>query len=60
MNWVKNNIFKHLNKEVDYIYCDNDNKDAVYFDMYLMYSAKHIIFTIGAFSMAAYMFNKNK
>lgn len=60
MNWVKNNIFKHLNKEVDYIYCDNDNKDAVYFDMYLMSSAKHMIFTIDAFSMAAYMFNKNK
>ena len=25
-----------------------------------MSSAKHMIFTIGAFSKAAYMFNKNK
>ena len=60
MNWVKNNIFKYLNKEVDYIYCNNDNKDAVYFDMYLMSCAKNMIFTIGGFSQTAYMFNKNK
>lgn len=60
IDWVKNNILKYLNKEVDYIYPNNDNKDTVYFDMYLMSLAKHMIFTIGAFSQAAYMFNKNK
>ena len=60
INWVKNNIFKYLKKEVEYTYCNNDNKDTVYFDMYLMSSAKHMIFTIGGFSQIAYMFNKNK
>ncbi len=60
INWVKNNILRNLKKEVEYTYCNNDNKDTVYFDMYLMSSAKHMIFTIGAFSNAAYMFNKNK
>ena len=60
MNWVKNNILRNLNKEVEYTYCNNDNKDTVYFDMYLMSSAKHMIFTIGGFSQIAYMFNKNK
>ena len=60
INWVKNNILRNLKKEVEYTYCNNDNKDTVYFDMYLMSSAKHMIFTIGAFSKAAYMFNKNK
>ncbi|AEM22092.1 putative alpha-1,2-fucosyltransferase [Brachyspira intermedia PWS/A] len=59
MKWVKNNILKYLNKEVDYIYNDY-NKNQVYMDIYLLSLAKHMIFTIGAFSRTAYMFNKNQ
>ena len=59
IEWVKNNILKHLNKDVDYIYTDQ-NKDKIYIDLYLLSLAKHMIFTIGAFSRTAYMFNRNK
>lgn len=59
IEWVKNNILKYLNKEVDYMY-DDQNKNEIYMDMYLLSLAKHMIFTIGAFSRTAYMFNKNK
>lgn len=33
MNWVKNNILRNFKKEVEYTYCNNDNKDTVYFDL---------------------------